>query len=80
MNTIAESSSRAEIKKVRTPRAMVGEFSAQKAPKSSGKRVLVGESNKTGQNGGAEEPQIYAAPVRSEFTDMFQALSSHSGM
>jgi hypothetical protein len=37
---------------------MVGEFSAQKAPKSSGKRVLVRESTKTGQNGGAEGPGL----------------------
>lgn len=47
-----------ELRKIRTPRAMVGEFSAQKAPKSSGKRVLVRESTKTGQNGGAEGPGL----------------------
>jgi hypothetical protein len=29
------------------------------------------------RNGGLQD---YAAPLRSEFTDMFQALSSHSGM
>ena len=58
MNTIAETGSRPEIRMYARPRAMLGEFSAQNAPKSSGKRVLVRRSTKTGQSGGAEGSRI----------------------
>ena len=70
MNTIAETGSRPEIRKYARPRAMLGEFSAQKAPKSSGKRVLVGESTKAGQSGRTEAPGLCGAGEACAYADL----------
>ena len=48
MNRVAETGSRPKTRSHARPRAMLGGFSAQNAPKSSGKRVLVRESTETG--------------------------------
>jgi hypothetical protein len=79
MNTIAESSSRAEIKKVRTPpcddgRILCPERAKVKREAGFGRRI-----EQDGPEWWNQRLQDYAAPVRSEFTEMFQALSSHSG-
>jgi hypothetical protein len=79
MNTIAETGSRPEIRKYARPRAMLGEFSAQKAPKSSGKRVLVRELTRR-VRAGNRGLKDYAAPLKYGSTQISHSLSSHSGM
>jgi hypothetical protein len=56
MNTIADSSSGAEIRRYARPRAMLDGFSTLNAPKSSGTRVLLRELNKPARRVKMKEP------------------------
>ena len=69
-----------ELRKIRTPPRDGGRILRPESPKvkrEAGFGPRIDQDWLEWRNGGLQD---YAAPLRSEFMDMFHALSSHSGM